>query len=77
MTMKAALHMRAGDFKAKCLAVLDEVAATKREVVITKRGRPVARVVPLEPTAEGPLDGLIVAQGDIVSSIEVEWDAAK
>jgi prevent-host-death family protein len=36
--------MRAGDFKAKCLAVLDEVASSRREVIITKRGRPVARL---------------------------------
>ena len=37
----------AGVFKQGCLAILDDVAATHREVVITKRGRPVARVVPV------------------------------
>jgi prevent-host-death family protein len=38
----------AGRFKQGCLAILDEVAATHEEVVVTKRGRPVARVVPVE-----------------------------
>lgn len=38
----------ASEFKAKCLALLDEVAETKEELVITKRGKAVARVVPAE-----------------------------
>ena len=37
----------AGAFKQGCLAILDEVAATHREVMITKRGKPVARLVPV------------------------------
>ena len=37
----------AGAFKQGCLAILDDVARTHREVVITKRGKPVARVVPV------------------------------
>lgn len=37
----------AGEFKQGCLAILDEVARTHRSVVVTKRGRPVARVVPI------------------------------
>lgn len=41
----------AGQFKARCLALLDEVAATGRAIVVTKHGRPVARVVPLDPPA--------------------------
>lgn len=42
----------AGLFKQQCLALLDQVAATGHELVITKRGRPVARLVPLESPAE-------------------------
>ena len=38
----------ASEFKAKCLALLDEVAATKETLVVTKRGKPVARVEPVE-----------------------------
>ena len=41
--------MTAASFKAKCLGVLDTVAATGRGVIITKHGKPVARLVPLEP----------------------------
>ena len=44
MTAKA---IPAGAFKQGCLAILDEVAKTHREVVITKRGKPVARLVPV------------------------------
>lgn len=40
--------MAAGEFKAKCLAVMDEVEAKREAVVITKRGRPVARLVPID-----------------------------
>ena len=45
-------EIRASEFKAKCLALLDEVAETRREVVVTKRGRPVAKLVPIEPPAD-------------------------
>ena len=38
--------MTATEFRAKCLGLIDEVAETGREIVITKRGRPVARLVP-------------------------------
>jgi len=37
----------AGEFKAKCLKLLDEVQKQRRQIVITKRGKPVARLVPL------------------------------
>ena len=77
VTMKRSRHVRAVEFKAKCLAILDEVAATKKDVVVTKRGRPVARIVPLEASAEGPLEELIVEQGDLVSPIDAQWDAAR
>jgi prevent-host-death family protein len=40
----------AGDFKQHCLALLDQVAETGVAIVVTKRGRPVARVVPIEPS---------------------------
>lgn len=62
----------AAQFKAQCLGLLDEVEKTRRELVITKRGRPVARVVPLErATRRTPLGGRIL--GDIVGPIEPEW----
>lgn len=49
MTMvKATKQIAAGEFKTHCLRVLDEVAAGGGEYIVTKRGVPVARVVPLE-----------------------------
>jgi prevent-host-death family protein len=48
-------EMKAGEFKAKCMAVMDEVAATGEPVVITKRGKPVARLVPAAKDQTGLL----------------------
>jgi prevent-host-death family protein len=49
MAVMSDVSIPAGQFKAQCLALLDEVAETGRQIVVTKHGRPVARVVPLEP----------------------------
>jgi prevent-host-death family protein len=67
----------AGQFKAKCLALLDEVAATGEEIVVTKRGRPVARVS--AATAPQSLRGSVtylVSDEELIEPIDVEWDAA-
>jgi len=45
-------EVAAGAFKQRCLALIDQVAETKDEIVITKRGKPVARLVPLEEPRE-------------------------
>ncbi|WP_203434005.1 type II toxin-antitoxin system Phd/YefM family antitoxin [Jiangella asiatica] len=69
----------AGRFKAVCLQVLDEVAATRRPVTITKRGRPVARLVPVDPPAPpfGALAGTVGEYGDLVAPVDDEWDALR
>ena len=55
--------MAAGRFKDRCLKTLDEVAATKTPVVITKRGRPIAKLVPYVPPAStGSLTGSVVRE---------------
>lgn len=68
----------AGEFKAKCLSLLDQVEKTRQEIVVTKRGRPVAKVVPIEeekPQIWGRMKGTIKFCGDIVSPIEdAGWD---
>jgi len=43
--------MAAGEFKAKCLAVMAEVNATGQPVLVTKRGKPLARILPSEEQA--------------------------
>lgn len=72
--------IKASEFKAKCLAVLDEVERTRQRVVITKRGKPVAELVPHAPkkrNAWGILKDELFIEGDIISPIDVEWEALK
>ncbi|MGB6691456.1 MAG: type II toxin-antitoxin system Phd/YefM family antitoxin [Terracidiphilus sp.] len=75
----------AGEFKAKCLAILDQVNETGEAVLVTKRGKPVAKVVAFEETEPrkidvdsifGALRGMPTINGDIVSSehTDDEWD---
>ena len=68
--------LAAGKFKDVCLQTLDEVANTRRPVMITKRGRPVAKLVPVTTPGRAPsLAASIVAEsGDPFSTGEV-WDA--
>ena len=71
----------AGEFKAKCLALLDEVAETGDELVVTKRGKPVARLAPLSksPTRKKKfnrpsLAHMVLWTGDITSPLDVKWE---
>lgn len=70
--------MSATEFRARCYRLLDEVAETTREIVITKRGKPVARLVPVRRMRGAPF-GLyrdeIRIHGDIGAPIDVDWDA--
>ncbi len=68
----------AGEFKAKCLQLLDDVAAQRSTLVITKHGKPVAKLVPIEPEQKlfGALKGSVVSSTDLVAPIDVEWQAA-
>jgi prevent-host-death family protein len=70
----------ATEFKARCLELMDQVAATGNPVVITKRGKPVARLVPVERrprSVVGALKGHVLIRGDIVSPTSVEWEASR
>ena len=70
--------MSATEFRAKCLGLMDEVAATGREIVITKRGRSVAQLRPIRPVRKslfGRDRDIIKIHGDITAPIDVEWDA--
>jgi prevent-host-death family protein len=69
----------AGEFRAKCLKLLDKVAEDRQPLVISKHGKPVAQVVPM-PAREnivGSIKGSVLWIGDIISPIDVEWDAMK
>jgi prevent-host-death family protein len=67
----------ASKFKAQCLAMLDEVAATGEEIAVTKRGRVVARVVAAEePAALLGSVSFNVADDELIEPLDLEWDAA-
>jgi len=74
-------EINASEFKAKCLAILDQVAETGETVVVLKRGRAVARLVPPSRSEEGPpqgrLRGTVVFHDDVVRPTGSEWDAEK
>ena len=65
----------AGEFKARCLALLDRVAATGEPLVVTKRGRPVARVVSARAAGQPSLRGSVTIHGDLIASVLGPWDA--
>lgn len=62
-------NIPATEFKAKCLALMDRVAERQESYVITKRGKPVARLVPLESKAETSVFGWLRARGSIQGDI--------
>ena len=73
--------MAAGKFKAQCLALLDEVETKRECVTVTKNGRPVAKMVPLE-LDEDPLKAFFIGgeiQGDIMSPVvpHEDYEATK
>ncbi len=70
----------AGQFKARCLAIMDEVQAKHQAVVITKRGKPVAKLVPVEKEKDDIFGfmkgkGTVEIKGDIISPVLTpeEW----
>lgn len=68
--------IQASEFKARCLDLMDQVEAQGTELVITKHGRPVAKLVPVDPRPESPfgfLRGTVVAHGDIVGPEHEAW----
>ncbi len=70
--------VKASEFKAKCLQIMEEVAATGETVVITKRGIPITELIPARrrpTTFFGALKGSISVEGDIVAPLDTEWDA--
>lgn len=69
----------AGDFKAKCLKLLDDVADSREPLIITKYGKAVAKLVPMPPetTLFGAMANSVKQEGDIVSPLDNEWEACR
>ena len=79
MDRDRSLHGRtinASEFKARCLKLMDEVAESGESIVITKNGKPVARLTPHRERLKAPFgrdQGRIKVLGDIVSPMPAEW----
>ena len=79
--MQKATNVRtitASEFKANCLELMDEIDETGTELVITKNGRPVSRLIPYleKPKTLFGIDrGRFEIIGDIISPLDVEWEA--
>jgi prevent-host-death family protein len=70
------------EFKAKCLKLLDETGVKGRQYTITKKGEPIAKVVPIKKraagTRRGSLQGMIQILGDIVNfDTSEDWEVLK
>lgn len=72
--------VKASEFKAKCLQLMEEIRKTGEEIIITKNGEPVSKLVPVKhkpKTLFGAHRGRIVVKGDIVSPLDTEWEAMR
>ena len=67
----------AEEFKADCLALLEEVARTGCELIVTKCGKPVAKIAPVNDREPPDLEGSVLWENDIISPIEENWNAEK
>ena len=87
-TISGIRQMAAGEFKAKCLGIMDEVNETGRPLVVTKRGEPVIKVVPIANGRKkkgdffGRLEGIIEIVGDPDDLVKPifpleDWDMLK
>jgi prevent-host-death family protein len=69
----------AAEFKARCLTLMDDVQATRQPILITKRGKPVAKLVPVANGKKddwiGRLDGVFKVVGDIESPLD-GWESS-
>lgn len=70
--------MKASEFKARCLKLMDEVQKTGDEIVITKNGKPVSKLVPYRVKTEtlfGLHKGKISSEGGDIFSTGADWEA--
>lgn len=78
---KSSLNIPATQAKAQLLKLLDTVSTKRTTIIISKRGKPVARLVPIEDEPKGPLfgrmKGTVTILGDIVSPDPEAWDSER
>jgi prevent-host-death family protein len=73
------VEIAAGKFKAECLKLMDRVKKNRERIIITKRGQPVAQLVPVDEEQPqdifGALRGLVLEEEDILSPVGETWEA--
>ena len=73
------MEIPAGKFKARCLAIMRQVQKYHEEVVITKFGKPIAKLSPIKPgpsrSVFGYMKGTVKITGDIVGPTGEKWEA--
>lgn len=73
-------YIQAGKFKARCLKLMDQVQRTKKKIIITKRNKPIAQLIPVEEpevSLFGKMKGTVHIVGDIIAPIDEVWDASR
>lgn len=69
------------ELKARCSEIVGRVERMRTPIVLTKRGRPIARIVPIENQERADLfgfaQGSLSVVGDVVEPIDVPWEAAE
>ncbi len=68
----------AGEFKARCLMLMEDVRSTREPLMVTKRGKPVVKLVPADDNKDdfiGRLEGVFRVVGDVVSPID-GWESS-
>jgi prevent-host-death family protein len=71
-------ELSAAEFKAKCLKLMDTVQQNRTEIIITKRGKPIAKLIPFTeepPAVFGFMADTVTILGDVVSPLEMMWQA--
>lgn len=72
------MEIAAGQFKAQCLQLMDRVKQTHEEIVITKHGRPVAKLVAVDDQHSSSFIGYmketVVVNGDITAPVDEDWE---
>lgn len=72
--------IKTSEFKAKCLQLMDQVSQSGEEIIITKNGKPVSKLVPFNTTPStlfGAHENQIVIHEDIVDPLDIEWEATQ
>ena len=72
------LVVSVSNFKSHCLEYIENTSSERVEYIVTKRNKPVAKLIPLENEVFhfGQLEGTAVIKGDIVGALDVDWETS-